>query len=47
MGALIYRFIPIGPYGEGSFVITGSWLLLAIGLAVGLALRLFLRLVTW
>lgn len=43
LAALIYRFVPIGPYGEGSFVIVSAWILLAVGLAVGLVLRLVLQ----
>ena len=45
VAALIYRFVPIGPYGEGSYVIVSAWILLAIGLAVGLVLRLIFHLV--
>lgn len=45
VGALIYRFVPAGPYGEGSYVILTAWILLAIGLAAGLVLRLALHLV--
>ncbi|HAJ02615.1 MULTISPECIES: hypothetical protein [unclassified Brevundimonas] len=40
VGALIYRWMPIGTYGEGAHVIIIAWILLAIGLVIGLLIGL-------